>query len=95
MIDTVFKTQAESGIIEKIPDLNKFMNENDSCSFLAHMPVFRLEKESTKCRVVFLANVNDKRERDSLSHNQTICTGPNLNKKMSTSILQLRFDEKL
>ena len=31
----------------------------------------------------------------TVSHNQAICAGPCLNKKLSTSVLQLRFNEKL
>ena len=94
MVDKVFKAQLESGIIKEIPNLTEFM-QNNEYSFLGHMPVFRLDKESTKTRVVFLANINDKKENNALSHNNTIETGANLNKRMAICLMQLRFGKKL
>lgn len=78
------------GILEKIENLEQFRLEHPHCSFIPHMSVFRLDKETTKCRVVYLSNLSD---RNSLCHNQTIHSGPNLNKKLTTSLMLLRFDK--
>ncbi|XP_068225069.1 uncharacterized protein [Palaemon carinicauda] len=97
MIDEVSKEQEQLGIIERVTNLEQFLEENPQHSFLPHMPVFKMDRESTKCRNVFLSNLceSDKDKPLTLSHNQTIFAGPCLNKKISTSILQLRFNEKL
>ena len=57
MYDEVIKEQVKLGVIEKIPDLTQFLNENPTASFLPHMGIFRMNKETTKCRVVFLSNL--------------------------------------
>ena len=97
MTDDVFKEQEQEGIIEKIPNLEQFMNENPQCSFLPHMSVFRPHKETTKCRVVYLSNLCGKDPSKPLTvcHNQAIHSGPNLNHKLTTSVLLLRFDPYL
>ncbi|KAA0185479.1 hypothetical protein HAZT_HAZT004531 [Hyalella azteca] len=92
--DDVFAEQEKTGVIAKIEDLPNFLKENPTCSFLPHMGVFKPDRETTKCRVVFLSNLceatsgNEKK----ISHNQAMHCGPNLNKSLSTSIIQLRFD---
>ena len=96
MIDDVVEAETSSGVIEAIPDLNDFIKQNPTSSFMAHMPVFRFDNESTKCRLVFLSNLCYRSSKCySLSHNQVILPGPVLNRKMSTSIIQLRFDKKI
>lgn len=97
MVDSVFHEQSDMNIIEKISDLPKFLKENkNSCSFMPHMPVFRPDKQSTKCRVVYLANLAQKsNDKFTICHNQAIVPGVNLNKKLSTAITQLRFDTYL
>lgn len=97
LYDNVIKEQLEMGIIEEIPDIQNFLKENPACSFLAHMGVFRPGKETTKCRVVFLSNLAQKSQDGSLtvSHNQAMLSGPSINRKISTAIMQLRFDRKL
>ena len=97
MIDKVFREQQSLGIIEKIPDLDKFIELHPECSFLAHLPVFKLDRDTTKTRVVYLSNLSgsDPNKTLSLSHNQTIYAGPPLNKKIALSLIQLRFDKYL
>lgn len=96
MVDKVFKEQEQEGIIERIEDLPSFLNENPQCSFIAHMPIVKMERESTKVRNVFLSNLCEKKSNQiSLSHNQCMVPGTCLNKKMSTSIIFLRFNSKL
>ena len=55
--------------------------------------VFKPDRQSTKCKIVFLANLNG--NRHLLSHNQRSFPGPNLNHKLSTSLMFLRFDKFL
>ena len=95
MIDESFKEQEKAGIIERIPNLAEFLSENPSHSFLAHMPVFRLNRESTKCRVVLLSNLceRDRSRPKTISHNQAMLAGPCLNQKLTTTLLSLRFDK--
>lgn len=83
MYDDVFKEQLQLGIIEQIPDLPAFLEEHPSSSFLPHMGVFKLGRESTKCRVVYLSNLceNNPNQLKTISHNQAMLSGPNLNKK--------------
>ena len=59
------------------------------------MPVFRLDRESTKCRVVYLSNLAEKGDKNThkISHNQAMYSGPNLNCKITTALTKLRFDE--
>ena len=97
MTDDVFKEQEQLGIIERIDNIDRFREAHPSASFLPHMSVIKMNRESTKCRVVFLSNLaeKDKSKPLTLSHNQTIYPGPNLNQKLNISLLQLRFGENL
>jgi len=95
MIDEVIRNQKESGIVEEIDDLDSFIREHPNHSFLAHMPVFKLNRATTKCRVVFLSNLVERSTDSKLSHNQALHPGPNLNQKITSALLQLRFGEKL
>lgn len=97
MIDKVFKDQEQQGIITKIEDVKSYMAEHPEHSFLAHMPVFRKDHASTKCRVVFLSNLGDNANgsKPTLSHNRVMHAGPSLNQKITTAIWHLRFGEKL
>ena len=91
MINDVFKEQLQLGIIERVPSPEKIPETFPGYSYLAHMPVFRLEKISSPCRVVFLSNLNGK-GASIISHNQAMLSGPNLNRKLSTALISLRFD---
>lgn len=96
MYDDVFQEQIKLGIIEKIEDVDQFIRTHPECSFLPHMGVFRMSHESTKCRVVFLSNLSEKRNnKHTVSHNQAILPGPSLNHKITTSVMLLRFDSYL
>ena len=61
------------------------------------MGVFKMDRSTTKFRVVFLSNLcqSDKQNKMSFSHNQLIHSSPPLNQKITTALLQLRFGEKL
>ena len=96
MYDNVIKEQLKLGIVEKIADIQQFLAENPNSSFLPHMGVFKLNNETTKCRIVFLSNlVASRPQKSSISHNQAMLSGPNLNQKITTAILKLRFDRHL
>ena len=96
MVDQTFREQTEMGIIERIDNLDQFLEENPSHSFLAHMGVFKPDRETTKCRVVFLSNLCERDfSRTALSHNQVMLSGPNLNQKITSALLHLRFDSLL
>ena len=45
------------GFVERIPDLDSYIARFPNYSFLAHMCVIKLARESTKCRIVMLANL--------------------------------------
>ena len=92
--DKAIAKQESEGIIEIIPHLDMFLQENPKgVSFLAHNGVFRPDHQSTKCQIVFLSNLRG--NSNFLSHNQCSYPGPNLNNKMSTAFLLLRFDKYL
>ena len=96
MNETILE-QEKSGIIEKIPNLEQFLQEHIEHSFLPHMGVFKLDRATTKCRVVYLSNIcqQDKDKNLTVTHNQNIHAGPSLNFKISAALLHLRFDAKL
>jgi len=95
MVDKVIAEQLELGIITKIDNIDKFVRDNNNCSFLAHMPIFKMDKDSTKCRIVFLSNLSGKENDKSLtlSNNQCMLAGPCINNKLTTSVINLRFDK--
>ncbi|XP_068229710.1 uncharacterized protein [Palaemon carinicauda] len=97
MIDDVIQEQIEMAIIERIPNVEKFLEKHPEASFLAHMPIFRPDKETTKCRVVFMSNLGESVDGRPLTvtHNQAMHPGPNLNQKLSTAFMNLRFASKL
>ena len=97
LYDNVFKEQVDSGVIERIENIDEFIAENPSFSVLAHMGVFRMKKETTKCRVVLMAQLAEKNPNTGvqISHNKAMLAGPTLNQKISTAVLFLRFDKFL
>ena len=52
-----------------------------------------MSRESTKCRLVYLANLSERNK--GLSQNQCVYSGPNLNQKLTSALLHLRFDKFL
>ena len=96
MNDNILELE-QAGIIERVPNIEQFIAENPSCSFLASMPIFKLSKETTKCRLVFLSNLSEqlKNNLTNISHNKAMHSGPCLNQKMTGTLMLLRFDQKL
>ena len=95
--DEVFKTQIEAGIIEKIGDFNSFKERYPSYSFLSHFPLVKEERETTKVRIVYMANLAEKKEDGSkgLSLNQCMHPGYNKNFKIADAFTLIRFDKYL
>ena len=85
--DNILELQS-IGIIERIPNLNQYLEENPTCIFLLHMPIFKPHKETTKCRMVFLSNLSEKNEsHPTISHNQAMYSGPCINQKLSVALI--------
>jgi hypothetical protein len=61
------------------------------------MGVFKLDRETTKCKIVFLSNLCEinRSKPKTISHNQAMYCGPCLNFKISTALINFRFDDKL
>ena len=95
MIDDVIKDQLSQNIIEPIPDLTKFVEQNENISFLAHMPVIKPSSNTTKVRLVFLANLASRGEENNLSHNQVLARGMQLNRTISTALMLQRFNKNM
>ena len=54
LMKEAFLEQEKLGIIECIDNLNQFLEEHPKSSFLPSMGVFKLNRETTKCRIAFL-----------------------------------------
>ena len=89
-LNKVFKDQEEAGIIKRVDNLEQLLQEHPEASFLPYMGIFKPERETTKCRVVFLSNLCENKS-GAMSHNQTMHAGPPLNQKLSSSLIHLRF----
>ena len=96
MIQSSIQEWVDDGVVEEVGDARRFISEHPDCSFLSHMGVFRMDRETTKCRVVFLSNLCERRGGElKVSHNQAILSGPSLNQKLTSAFSHLRFDEHL
>lgn len=95
LYDGVFREQEKLNIIERIEDIDKYKNENPNCSFLPHMGIIKLQRETTKVRIVYLSNLCERsvQEPDTVSHNNALLPGPCLNFKLRTALLLSRFDK--
>ena len=96
MYNEVFKEQKRLNIIKKIDDVKGHLDNHPDCSFfLVHMGVYRMSKETTKVRVLYLSNLceKSKTQPNAVSHNNALLPGPCLNSKISTSVLRARFDD--
>ena len=93
-IDETFKKQEQLGIIEKIENPVQYKKEHPNFSYLPYMAIIKPDRETTKCRVVFLSNLKEQ-VGSVVSHNQAMYAGPNLNHKLSIALLSLRFNKYL
>ena len=93
-IDDVFKSQADEGIIEVIDDMNEFKLKYPNYSFISHSPVVRESRETTKIRVIYMANLAEKiNGNKGVSLNQCIHPGYDKNYKISDILTLFRFDK--
>ena len=98
LVDQTFRDQLDAGIIERIENLDQFLEEHPEHSFLPHMSIVKLDRDTTKCRVVFLSNLCELdrvNKKLGISHNQALHAGPSLNYKLASALLQLRFGSHL
>ena len=95
LYDQVFKEQEVLDIFQRIDNIDAYVEANPGYSFLPHMALFKMNKETTKVRVVYLSNLCEKTktEPDAVSHNNALLPGPFLNTKLATSLLLARFDK--
>ena len=95
LYDQVLKEQEELGIVQRIENIDAYMKANPEYSFIPHMAIFKMNKETTKVRVVYLSNLCEKTkaEQDAVSHNNALLPGPCLNTKLAISLLLARFDK--
>ena len=96
MYDAVLQEQIQSGVIEEVK-WQEVDEQNLDYSYLAHMGVYRFSHDTTKCRVVYMSNLSEKSKTGlpAMSHNQVMMPGPNLNCKITSALLHLRFDKYL
>ena len=72
-MEQTIKEQMKAGIIEKVEDVDKYLSENPGYAFMPHMGIFKPEKETSKCRIVFLSNLGEKEGKSpTLSNNQVM-----------------------
>jgi len=95
LYDAVFQEQEALGIIERIDNIEEFMIDNPDYSFLPHMAIYKMSRDTTKVRVVFLSNLceGSRDKGTTVSHNNALLPGPCMNSKLSTSVILARFDE--
>ena len=94
LYNNAIKQQIEEGIIVPVDDLAQ-LKKDKTVSFLPHNAVFKPNAESTKCRIVLMSNLCEKRRGNSLSHNQISLPGPQLNSKLFLTLTLYRFNKYL
>ena len=92
--DEVINKQISNNILVKSSDIEE-LKRNRNVSFIPHTAVFRPEAESTKCRLVLMSNLCERRDGSSLSHNQISMPGPQLNNKLVITCMLYRFNKYL
>ena len=92
--DEVIQQQIKDGVVKIVPNIED-LRKDRSVSFLAHNAVFRDKVQTTKCRVVLLSNLCERRRGGTLSHNQISLPGPQLNSKILIALTLYRFNKYL
>ena len=62
--DDIFQEQLSSGVIERVKQSEY---ERSEAYFLPHQPVIKIDRDTTKCRVVFDASAKDKEKQFCLN----------------------------
>lgn len=95
LMDETISDQLDKGVITRVSDLMTF-RKNNKCSFMAHMPIIKLKRETTKCRIVYLSNLSEKKkDGTTISHNTSLMSGACLNRKLLTAMTQMRCEKYL
>ncbi len=96
-INDVFKKQIESGIIELVDCVSQYKLDYPKFSFLSHFPLIKDERQTTKVRVIYMANLAEKTSSGSAgtSLNQTVHPGFCKNSKIASSFIFSRFERYL
>ena len=95
--DEVFKEQLESGMIERVCDFGSFKDKYKGYSFVSHFPLVKEDRQTTKVRVVYMANLAEKNLDGSkgLSLNQCVHPGFTKGLKIADSFTLMRLDRYL
>ena len=81
---TAINQYVEKGFAEEVLDLT---SEDGSVRYLPHHAVFRADRQTTKCRIVFDASAG---EQDSLSLNDCVLPGPPLQPNLASVLIRFR-----
>ena len=84
-VDAIFLAQLEKGYIREITDPKEIYRED--CNYIPYFPVVRLDRSSTKVRIVFDAAAKN---RDKQSLNSQIDKGPNRLQDLFGILLRFR-----
>ncbi|XP_044174254.1 uncharacterized protein LOC122957873 [Acropora millepora] len=81
---TAINQYVEKGFAEEVLDLT---SGDGSVRYLPHHAVFRADRQTTKCRIVFDASA---REQDSVSLNDCVLPGPVLQPHLASVLIRFR-----
>ena len=81
---TAINQYVEKGFAEEVLDLT---SGGGSVRYLPHHAVFRADRQTTKCRIVFDASA---REQDSVSLNDCVLPGPALQPNLASVLIRFR-----
>ena len=81
---TAINQYVEKGFAEEVLDLT---SGDGSVRYLPHHAVFRADRQTTKCRIVFDASA---REQDSVSLNDCVLPGPALQPNLASVLIRFR-----
>ncbi len=84
-VDTFFLDQIKKGYMEEIIDLTEINSED--CNYIPYFPVVRLDKLTSKVRIIFAAATKN---RDKLFLNSQIEKGPNRLQDLFGILLRFR-----
>ena len=93
-INEVFNEQIKEGIIEEVVNFEEYKEQN-KVSFLSFFPLLKEERQTTKLRIIYMANLAEKQNdcTKGLSINNCVFPGFNKNFKISDSLTLFRFDK--
>lgn len=86
--NNVIKTQIELGIIEQVPD-DEIIATKNRVHYLPHHPVVKIDRATTKVRIVYDASA--KCRRDQVSLNECMYRGPVLLPDLCSILLRFRL----